>query len=617
MASDESSSNHTKQRYRGLFDWTRFPVGDNRELVYSPLTRSTHILTATQVRILRECRVFETLENQAAQMCAKLNFPPDRVSAIRQQLGELADAGLLVSHEDLTRQCTRYAVEEDAPPKITSVGIPTRNRPEGLKRCLESYAECAKLYGRDDLKFVVVDQSDETRTLKANLQVLDQIKAEFGIESHYMNRGDAEAFAHQLCEHADLSPEIVNFALLDVENMPLTLGLSRNLMQLSTVGDLMLNVDDDTICRLAPCSETRPGLSVTSEYNPTEFWFLSESEIESLGNGFTREDFYALHEQLLGKSVSACLQNASPSSLNLDQITSNFVRRMEPGGGRVAFTSIGVAGESGMDGSYYFLVPDAKSRARLMISESQYRFALTDHQVRRSVTCNTIGSGSLIPGHNHGFDNRQLLPPFFPVLRGEDLTFGDLLCLMPEGGFVGYLPWHLLHKPIVRRTYDSEHLRNRVSRLRSLDIFRLLVQLFISGREQSPKKDFAALGQSLIEWGSVPLADFEEMLRVSLSRRKSLEIVQMENELKRYGEMPAYWAADVHRALDAMTETLPDMCYIVGIDLVDAFGLEPARIIQQHLVRRYGELLLSWTSIREAAHELRSRGVLVGTEKRS
>jgi hypothetical protein len=281
---------------------------------------------------------------------------------------------------------------------------------------------------------------------------------------------------------------------------------------------------------------------------------------------------------------------------------------MEHGGGRVAFTSIGVAGESGMDGSYYFLVLDAKSRARLMISESQYRFSLTNHQVRRSVNCNTIGSGSLIPGHNHGFDNRQLLPPFFPVLRGEDLTFGDLLCLMPEGGFVGYLPWHLLHKPIVRRAYDSEHLRKRVSRLRSLDIFRMLVHSFTVGRERTAKKDFAALGQSLMEWGSSPLGAFEEMLRLTLSRRASLELVQMEAELKQYAGMPKYWADDMHMAMSALRETLPETTYIVGSDLVDAFGLEAARTIQQRLVRRYGELLLSWSFIRQAAYELRSRG---------
>jgi hypothetical protein len=598
-----------KQRYRGLFDWSRFPVGDNRELVYSPLTRSTHNLTAMQVRILRECRAFETLENHAAQLCTVLKLPADRVSAVRHQLVDLAHAGLLVSHEGLTSHCTRYSVIEAIPPKISSVGFPTRNRPEELKRCLESYAECAKLYGHDDLKFVVVDQSDETGTQQANLQVLEIIKAQFGIDSHYLNRGDAEVFARQLCQHADVSPDIVNFALLNVENLPLTVGLSRNLMQLRTIGDLTLEADDDTICRVTPCLELRPGLSLSSEYDPTEFWFLSQSEVESLGNGFITEDVIALHEQLLGKAVSQCIQDASPSSLNLEQITSGFVRRMEPSGGRVAFTSIGVAGESGMGGSHYLLFLEQKSRERLMESESQYRFALTNHQVMRSVTSNTIGSGCLIPGHNLGFDNRQLLPPFFPVLRGQDLTFGELLCLMPEGGFIGYLPWHILHKPILQRTYPPEHLRKRVSRLRSADIFRMLVNLFTAGRERTPKRDFAALGQSLVEWGSAPLADFEEMLRLSLSRRASLDLIRMEGLLKRYDEKPNFWAADMYMAMSAIRETLPETIYIAGSDLVDLFGLEAARIIQQRLVRRYGELLLSWSSIRQAAHEIRYRGL--------
>jgi len=51
--------------------------------------------------------------------------------------------------------------------------------------------------------------------------------------------------------------------------------------------------------------------------------------------------------------------------------------------------------------------------------------------------------------------------------------------------------------------------------------------------------------------------------------------------------------------------------YIVGCDLVDNFGLEEARKMQQLLVRRFGELLQSCRSIRAAAYDLRLRGSTV------
>jgi len=165
--------------------------------------------------------------------------------------------------------------------------------------------------------------------------------------------------------------------------MPLTFGMSRNLLLLNTVGDLTVQVDDDTICRVIPCRESGQGLTLTSEYAPQQFWFLSESETASLGEGFTTENFFALHEQLLGRSIASCVEGEPSGQLNLDEINSGFFRRLSTSGARVCATAIGVGGESGMDGSAYLLTMENKSRARLVRTESEYRFALSHHQVLR------------------------------------------------------------------------------------------------------------------------------------------------------------------------------------------------------------------------------------------
>src|ERR1700687_5730889 len=91
------STSNSPERYRGFFDLARFPAGDNRELVYSPLTRKAQLLSVPAVRLLQGCRTFATLEEHTLKMCRELNLGPDEAPAIRQHLCSLADTGLLVS----------------------------------------------------------------------------------------------------------------------------------------------------------------------------------------------------------------------------------------------------------------------------------------------------------------------------------------------------------------------------------------------------------------------------------------------------------------------------------------------------------------------------------------
>ena len=46
-----------------------------------------------------------------------------------------------------------------------------------------------------------------------------------------------------------------------------------------------------------------------------------------------------------------------------------------------------------------------------------------------------------------GFDNRLLLPPFFPVQRNADGIFGLVLQKCVDGSRVAFLPSVLLHAP--------------------------------------------------------------------------------------------------------------------------------------------------------------------------
>ena len=53
------------------------------------------------------------------------------------------------------------------------------------------------------------------------------------------------------------------------------------MFSLQAVGELTVQVDDDTLCRLAPSPSLRQGITVSSQTDPTEFWFLDSSAADA------------------------------------------------------------------------------------------------------------------------------------------------------------------------------------------------------------------------------------------------------------------------------------------------------------------------------------------------
>ncbi len=184
---------NSDQRYISMVDWWRFSVSDQKELVHSPSTDTTHIISSGSMRLLNECTEMRTLDVHASRLCEHFHLGVERLPAMRQQLVEFVNAKLLVSFESLSEEIARQSSGADTPPRIASLAIPTRSRPQVLKRCLDSYAECAKSYGRDELGIHVMDQSDAVEDQQANQQALESVKTGYDIHTHYWTPRDAES----------------------------------------------------------------------------------------------------------------------------------------------------------------------------------------------------------------------------------------------------------------------------------------------------------------------------------------------------------------------------------------------------------------------------------------
>ena len=206
-----------------------------------------------------------------------------------------------------------------------------------------------------------------------------------------------------------------------------------------------------------------------------------------------------------------------------------------------------------------------------------------------------------------GLDNRTLLPPIHPVLRGQDLIFATTAQKCLADGFLAHLPWALLHAPVEHRQYWHGEVVRSAS---GVDFCRIMVeciQAFEPGRGQREAGSrLQALGQYLTELGAEPAAEFEAFVRERLQRSNELLISLLEDRLRASGALPEFWANDVKKYLAILCQSAAED-YCLPLDLCVGRNRMETRA-DSALVFRFGQLLTWWPVMVKAAERLQSGG---------
>ncbi len=472
---------------------------------------------------------------------------------------------------------------------ITSVGVPTRDRPSSLDACLRSYLENCARHGRSP-EFLVADDSSE-HSANHTTAILQTLGREFNARIRYAGREDKERFVDILAREAGVSNEVVHFGLLGDDAAGRSTGANRNSLLLDSAGSLLLTVDDDTVCRTATPSDVQTELASFSEYDPTEFWFFPNRQSVLQSTRFLDLDICGCHEIFLGRAVDRT--------------------KVDEGGGRVTMTLNGLACDSGMASPRYYLGLTGASRDRLVASADVYHSALTTREIVRSVRQPTIVSGPFCMTTFVGFDNRFVLPPFFPVQRNSDGIFGHLLHKCVARSRSVFLPSILVHAPEPPRSFAPGDLWNAASSLRLSDIVISAVLGKQTADVESTEARLIELGRHL-EWlGSLSLEDFEEYIRTAQQFRNFGFITALHGQLQKYESSPEYWANDVRRMIELMSQASSREDYVLPVDLRDGRAPDATRRLSQSLVRKFGALLQAWPAMFHAAVRLRANGTRI------
>jgi hypothetical protein len=640
------------KRYR-CSDVISFPAGNGSAFVYCRANHAANLLPARDVDLLNHCDAFRTLDEHARNVSQAFELSLDRTSSllselstrilsarvakllkrfrdfsnryqsrvhqsgvesIKQELQKFVEAGFLISDTDLLAQYDRPGPHHDVHDSITTVGVLSHNRLDGLRRCLISYIENCKKQGRKN-EFIVVDDSKEQSAREDTKRMLRLLKVKYGPEICYAGLEEKRRYSEELIANGRLPPDVVNFALFDVESCGHTVGANRNALLLHTAGEMFFSADDDTVCSITSSPVAFDNsLAFCSGPDPTNFWFFPDRKTALDSVTVVEKDILGIHEQLLGKDLSTCIRMSGESSdVSFDQASSQFLTELQTGCGRVLITITGLVGDSGMGCPIWQLILAGDSYERLTRTIQAYRSAFTSREVVRVVNRTTISSGDFCMAYALGFDNRALLPPFFPVCRNEDGLFASTLKLCFESGYLGYLPWTIMHLPQPRRYLHSDLWESPASH-RISDVVLACLRSFefpfgiVDGEDK-----LRYLGKHLILLGSASLTAFDEFVQISLSQMKSMSIALLEERLLNCKAAPDFWSDDVVKLIDVLRRSLLHRLSEPPRDLLGGRSVDEARHLTKHLIFKFGQLLYWWPEIVASAKQLRAQGTRLGS----
>lgn len=547
--------------------------------------------------ILRVADRFRTLREHR-QAVLELGWQDDGSGSLDALLASLVSSGALRSRRELLRRIQESAPEE-TPPPIRAVSWITRDRPELLRRSVESAIANLRLYGRRlDLK--VYDDTADAQARQATRDMLAELGRREGFAVFYAGEEEKREFAAVLRARAaksGVAADTVEFTLFDPFQIGYTPGANTNAVLLDTCGQLFLNADDDSVFRFASPPEAGPGLLLSSATDPTEVRFFGGRPEREAALELQDWDFLSAHENFLGRTVAACLQSFS-GQIDCDGAAPEFLPVLESGSGSVAATMAGVCGDSGMGSALFVLWLTGRSRELALQSEDRYRIALRSREVVRAVAHATLTPGTLFMKMGIGLDNRQVLPPFLPVLRNEDGLFAQSLRVCLPQSLIAHLPLAMLHLPEGRRDFTGE---KRV--LPGLaDLLVILVRHLAPAQTPGiPEQRLRLLGSGLVELGSLKPADFQGILRALWAAELSRHVLELEQLLDSTNGEPEYWAADAEDWLSRARLSVSGEGAFVPADLAARSEPVDALSLARRLIRSYGDLMLAWPLLRAAA----------------
>jgi hypothetical protein len=412
-------------------------------------------VTRDVANALTYCLHYETLPDHARTICASVPMLRGQEADVLQILDTARKAGILLDAGDTAARIGDCQSAGQLAP--TRVFIITCDRPAAIERQLDSLLGAGDLSRHDRL--VLIDDSRKEDNIQRNRELVAAFNRNSATTMHYFGAQAASELLARLVQVLPGHEAGLRF-LLDRQRWAghPTYGLSRNLALLLSVGYRALLLDDDIVCRAVQPPRSQPGIGFRHEES-REAWFYPS--VPALLQSTSAADFNPLsrHADVVGQPLGAVLAALGGGSLEPDALAhcQGTMLSVLDGSSCVLMTQCGSAGDPGTVGSKWVTRLGAESVRRLLARSADNQSLPQPRPCWLGYTRPTIalrGDMSQLTG----LDNSQLLPPYLPVLRGEDALFASMTTYLHPRSAVLNFDWAVLHLPLEDRSaldYDD------------------------------------------------------------------------------------------------------------------------------------------------------------------
>ncbi len=575
--------------------------------------RTPVLIPSYVVDFALRCTEFRPLAEHISRHAESLAWGSLEIEALRSWMRRVREVGMFISRGDLYAQAAAMRHPQAAPPaKITAIGFSTGgDRMDLVTRALTSFVENVRSHGRG-ADFTIADSSPHPAHRGRLRAQTGELSRDLDLPVRYLGEQEKLRMAAELIRRSGCRPEAVEFGLFDPCGTGAAAGTNRNALLLHEAGGAFSCVDDDVICEFAAAPRAESRLALFSDSDPYERWIFGDREGARKAVTYEARDYLAEHEKLLGRDLGDLLEGVRAEELDLSRVGLGLLRLLECGAGRVRTTFTGYAGDLQVPIPNSYFLHQKSRQVCFTDSEESLRAGGVGRAVLGRAPLPTLGGDGVSPGLAMGFDHRELLPPFFPVLHSADSVFGAVAWQCCAGSLSGHLPLAIHRDSAADASALPPAGLPREQRAGGFE-FAQIVRAFIAGHQSAPHSDTAtrlqALGRHLSAFAAQPAADFREVLHRVVLQEESRKIIALEESLRTEADAPDFWRRDMQDFIDRTREGMEREDFDVPFELKAGRTLEENRELMQKLIHGYGLLLEDWPGIVSTANDLRREGV--------
>jgi hypothetical protein len=543
---------------------------------------------------------FRSLESHTDWLTSSYQELAGQHADVMNILGALREKGLLVSAESA---CDRLNSEVKAAVDLpaTRVFITTCDRPAAVSRLLESMLRAGGLSRHETL--FLIDDSRDSDNAAANRDAVEQFNLSSPRDMQYFGAEEARKLMQSLIAQLPEREAAIRFLIdRDLWRKEKTHGLARNLSLLLSIGRRAIILDDDVLCTAIASPHRQPGLQFGQVSREIDFY---QNDADMMSRN-VQADFDPLtgHASCLGLNLGQAIHKLKGSEVLPADLVGASSRYLSLWGAesRVLVTQSGTLGDPGTSGTQWlFSIPGA-SQKRLEAFSGGIEGALSSRrywlgQTRPMFTKMSIMSQAI------GLDNTALLPPYFPVFRGEDYTFGAMTeYLHPTSAVLEY-DWCVPHLPIESRSGNPAPEPESGRGMFNINKMITDRTSYLPGiPPENRLKTLAAYAAELSHGSDRGL--------ISMYRKEVAEIQQQElarlNTLLQDGRIrPPLWQHWLENSVQNISAAMNTTAAITDMASLPA-GLQESEVLvlfRRH-VGDFSDALFAWEAIREAAAEV-------------